>query len=95
MIEQQVDDLLELLLVQRVEHDDVVDAVQKLGLEGVAQLVEQALFEVLVTWLVAAVGAEAELLLADRAAAHVARHDDHRVLEVDRAPLTVGQAPVV
>jgi len=33
--------------------------------------------------------------LADHAAAHVARHDDDRVLEVDRAALAVGQAPVV
>ena len=68
-------DLLDVTLVEPVEHHDLVDPVQELRLEVVPHRREHGGF----------VGAAAE----------VARHDEHGVLEVDRAALAVGEAPVV
>ena len=79
---------------ERVEDDDLVDPVEELRPEGLAQLVEQALLQVLVAQLLA-LGGEAEAMLADHAAADVAGHDHDRVLEVDRAALAVGEPTVV
>src|SRR5262245_734636 len=82
--ELDVEDGPDLGLIQGVEDDDVVDAIEELGPEVTAQLVEDALSHGL--------GADVagEVLAAD-----VRRHDDDGVLEVDGAALAVGQAPVV
>ena len=41
-------DLLQVLLGQRVEHDDLVDAVEELGPEVMAQLLQHRLLHALV-----------------------------------------------
>ena len=83
--ELDVDDLPDVVALERVEDDDVVDAVQELGAEVLAQRLHHLVANRVVR---AARG-------GDRLAAEVGRHDDDRVLEVDRAPLAVGQAAVV
>ncbi len=71
-----------------MEHDRLVDAIQKLGQE----LRLQHLFDRLANLLLAA-----PFLcdLLDRLAADVRGHDDDRVREVDRAALAVGQSAIV
>ena len=67
----------------RWKNDDVVDAVEELGPERAPQLRHHLVAR-------AQVGPVLEELAAD-----VGRHDDDGVAEVDRAPLTVGEAAVV
>ena len=84
--ELDVHDCAQLILGQRLEHDDVVDAVQELGPEVVAQNRHDRLAHVV---------ERPVCHFLDQLASQVGRHDQHRVAEVDRAPLTVGQAAVV
>src|SRR5256886_6571276 len=83
--ELQVDDLSHLGARERVEDDDVVDPVQELGTEVLAERVEHPLAHRLV-----GAGVAGDYLAPD-----VRRHDHDRVLEVDGAALAVGQPPVV
>src|SRR4051794_808676 len=87
--ELQVDDLLDLLQGERLEEDDLVDAVEELGPEAGAQLAHDAVAGVLAD-LAVVVDPVEQVHRAD-----VRRHDDDRVAEVDRAPLRIGQAAVV
>src|SRR5581483_1967333 len=80
-----LDDLHELLGREVLEDDDLVDAVQELRPELSAQRVRHALAQ--------EVGLFGEL--GDERRADVARHDDHDVLEVDRAAVAVGEPAVV
>src|SRR4029077_19552202 len=80
------DDRLELLLDEAVEDDDLVDPVEELG----AELPAQRVHDVLAHELIILPGE-----LGDEGRADVAGHDDHDVLEVDGAALTVGEPAVV
>ena len=85
-----VDDLRDVATSQRVEEDDFVHAVQELrpevGAQRVHHLPARAFSE--------HTGLERRML-RDELAAEVRGHDDHGVLEVDRAAFAVGQPPVV
>ena len=83
-------DLLDLVLVQRVEHDDVVQAVDEFRAEMRLDHAHHRGLHLRVG-LRAAVGRQ----LLDLLRAQVGGHHDHGVAEVDRAPLAVGQAAVV
>src|SRR5690606_17464584 len=85
-LQLQPDDLVQLLLAERVEHDDVVDAVQELRPEMPPQLREHDALGLLPV---------SAAPLQDLVTADVGRHDDDRVPEVDRAALRVRQPPVV
>src|SRR5262245_39116898 len=84
------DDLLQVLLVQGVEDDNLVHAVEELGAEVLAHLVEDRLFHPLV-----ALAVESAFVGEDALAADVRGHDYDRVLEIDGATLAVGEAAVV
>ena len=75
------------LVVERVEDDDLVDAVEELRPERRPQRVA--------TWPSPARPALVGARAAEQLRADVAGHDDDGVLEADRAALAVGQAPVV
>ena len=84
-----VDDLLHVLARQRMEHDDLVDAVEELRPEVLAQGLESP-----------DAGRPRSARrscrdFGDEVAADVRRHDHHGVLEVDRSSLAVGQAAVI
>ncbi len=79
-------DLLDVLLAERVEHHHLVDAVHELGPELVLHLGHHRELHHLVV-------ASGHAL--DHLRAEVGGHDEHGVLEVDRAPLAVGEAPFV
>ena len=78
------------LFGERVEDDDLVDAVEELRPEVLAQLVEHRRAHHRVIGAV-----ERAAIVEDAMAADVRGHDDDRVLEIDRAALTVGQPAVV
>jgi hypothetical protein len=78
-----------LFFTERVEDDDVVDAVEEFGAEVLAQDAHDAL------------GGLGEAFVAlgpccgELVRAEVRGHDEDGVLEVDGAALGVGEAPVV
>ncbi len=79
-------DVPDVLLVQRVEHDDLVDAVDELGPELRLHLrQDRGLDEAGIV----------ALHLLDHVRAEVGGHHDHGVLEIHGAALAVGHAAVV
>ena len=93
-LELQADDLADLLLGERGEHDDLVDAVEELRTDGLLQQVEHLGLRLGHDALTVVVGQLLETV-ADERRTHVARHNDDRVFEVHRAALVVRQAAVV
>ena len=77
-----LDNLLQMFLRQRVKDDDLVDAVQELGPELLPQGGHHQLPALLVGLYLAAI---------HELRPHVRRHDDHRVLEIYRPAVPVGQ----
>jgi len=92
---------LDILVQELVEHDDVVDTVDKLRAEYLLQLAHHKLFRALKVALRSicfAGGCKAEallLLLRDEARADVRGHDDDRVLKADHLAVRIGQTAVV
>src|SRR4051812_8826993 len=95
--QEELDDRLDLLLLQLVEHDHVVDAVEELGAEDLLQLSHDPVLHVVVRdpGLVVGDGEAERRVASDLLRADVRRHDHDRVTEVDRPPLRVRQAPVL
>src|SRR4051794_16239630 len=93
-LDQQVDDLGDLFPGELVEDDHLVDAVQELGPEAALQVLVHLLLHLLVGDRLVGL-AEPDRGLAQVGGTEVRGHDDHGVLEVDRAALGVGQAPVL
>ena len=89
VFEPQLDDLDQLLFAERAEDDDVVDAVQELGLEVRVQQVQDLLRGLV------EVGIGLQALGLQELRADVRRHDDDGVLEIDDAAFAVGQAAIV
>ena len=81
---------------QRLEHHDLVDTVQELGLELHLQLLDHLqtrLFNHFRRNFIA-VESRSEILLNDLCP-HVGGHDDNRIAEIDRTPLVIGKPSVV
>jgi hypothetical protein len=85
-VDLDVDDLLHVVEAKRMEEDDLIDAVEKLRPEMLAErlghLPPHAFREI-------------TGMVGDELAPEIRRHDDDGVLEVDRASLAVGQTAVV
>ena len=82
-----IDDRVHMPTVKPVEHNDLVQAVEEFGPEARPHDVHDR-------------AAHRTRILPFRLgrqdlAAKVGRHDDHGVAEIDRAPMPVGEAPVV
>src|SRR5471032_2763160 len=88
--ELDVDDLLQVLAAERVEEDDLVDPVQELGPEVLTQRLVHLAPRAFINST-----AFAHRLFGDEVAAQIGRHDDDRVLEVDRPALAIRQPPIV
>ena len=84
MLQLNLGDLGQVLLVQAVEDDDIVDAVQEFGGEMIAQGVVNLLAHHLFI-----------LFFHDGVAAEVAGHDDGGVAQIDGAALAIGQTAVI
>ena len=92
----EVDDGLDLLALQLVEHDDLVDAIEELGPEDALELARDARLHVLVAQTPDRRLGEAQRRLPrDVLGADVAGHDQHGVAEVDRAALGIGETTVL
>ena len=85
---------LHLLAAEPAEDDHLVEPVQELGPEVLAHLVEDRAPHEL-GLVVRGRGRRAPRSPPRRGVPEVRRQDDDRVLEVDRAPLPVGEPPVV
>ena len=91
--QEQLDDLFEIGLRQRVEDDDLVDPVQELGPElGPERIGDLALHRLVGAVVLTASGAADG---ADQLRPDVARQDDRCVPEVDGWALAIGQAAIV
>src|SRR4051794_37280274 len=94
--DEQVDDDLDLVLRELVEHQDVVDAVEELGPERLLELAHDAALHVVVRQAGLVAHGEPDAgVLRDLRRPEVRGHDHDRVPEVDRAPLGVGQPAVL
>src|SRR5215218_1957643 len=90
-----LDDMAHVLALELVEDDDLVDPVEELGTEDLAQLARDAALHLLVGE-TALVGAEAQRLgLVDRLRPDVGGHDENDVLEVHGASLRISELPVL
>ena len=94
-VHHQVDHLDDLVLRELVEDDDVVDAVEELRPEVLLELVVDLLLHPLVVVVPAALGEAQPDGLGDVGRAQVRGEDQHGVLEVDRAALTISEAAVL
>mmetsp|Transcript_892 Transcript_892/g.2439 ORF Transcript_892/g.2439 Transcript_892/m.2439 type:complete len:305 (+) Transcript_892:699-1613(+) len=91
VLEHQAGDGLHLGRHERFEDDHLVEAVEELGAEGGAEL----LLDGRAHRRVRLVAALAAAHLQNPLGAHVGREDEHRVREVDDAPLVVGEPSVL
>src|SRR5215203_2311756 len=90
-----LDDVAHVLALELVEDDDLVDPVEELGAEDLAQLARNPGFHLLVGE-TGVVRAEAQRLgLVDRLSPDVGGHDENDVLEVHGAALRVRELPVL
>src|SRR5215204_6240220 len=90
-----LDDVAHILALELVEHDDLVDPVEELGTEDLAQLARDAALHLLVGE-TGIVRAEAQRLgLVDRLRPDVRGHDEDDVLEVHGAALRVCELSVL
>src|SRR5690606_27481335 len=85
-LQLNVDNSHDVFLRQAVEDDDLVQPVQEFGPEEVIQLGHDRT----ANGVRVATGHRLDDLRAD-----VARHDDHRVREVDGTPLPIGQTAII
>ena len=91
VVHQQVRDLGQVLTRELLEHHDVVDAVEQLGAEQALELAHRAAADLTRGEALLAGGAKANAcILRNLAGAHIGRHDDHGVAEVDRLALAIG-----
>src|SRR2546425_12523959 len=89
-IELYLDDLLQVFLAQRMEHDYLVNPTEELRPEVMPHRVKHAFLHPLVL-----IALKLAAILQYQMTADVAGHDDDRVLEVHDAALAIGQSPVV
>ena len=95
LLHQQAQDLAQIVVRQRLEDDQLVDAVDELGVERALDLAEHHVVHALLQ--LAGVGrleAHRRLLL-NEAGADVGRHDHDRVLEVDAIAQTIREMAVL
>ena len=96
VIHQQVSDLGQVLARELLEHHNVVDTVEQLGAEQALELAHRAALDLTRRETLLAGSAKANArILCDLAGAHVGRHDDHGVAEVDRLALAIGQTTLL
>src|SRR5262249_30141215 len=93
IVQLDVDDLHQMFARQRVEYDDIVNAVEEFGTEMPAQSFHQALARVIHTRIPAQYR-EADGVLLHHSGSDIRGHDDYGVLETHHAALTIRQTSV-
>src|SRR5581483_2896264 len=96
LAEQDVDDALEVVLRQRIEDDDLVDTVEQLWTEGLAQRLLHGAGQLLLLAGARLVGLqETEAGALELLGAQVGGHDDNRVAEVHGVTVAVCQPAIL
>ena len=96
IVHQQVRNLGQVLARELLEHHDVVDTVEQLGAEQALELAHRTALDFTRGEALLAGGAKTDTrILRDLAGAHVGRHDNHGVAEVDRLTLAISQATLL
>src|SRR4051812_15303628 len=85
-VKLEIDDVLDLRFAEWPEDDDVIDPVEKLGTEVLAERARDLGFDDRAVF---------TRVLEDVGAADVRRHDDDGVPEIDGAALRIGESPIV
>ena len=93
-VDLQAHNLLDLVFIQRLEHDDFIDTVQELRTDGLLQHLHHFLLGFLYDLVMVPLVNLFKLALYVRAS-QVGGHDDDGVLEVHRTSLVIGQPSVV
>ena len=90
-------DVENLTFVERGEHHSLIDTVQELGTDNLLQTVHDILLRILdnLLLLLLLLVAEALEIATYNVAAHIGRHDDDGILEVDETAFVIGQSSVV
>ena len=84
----QAHNITYLLFIKRLEHDNLVNTIQELGTDSLAQHLHNLISGgVLVDTFL--------LVLTDELASEVGGEDNQGILEINRPPFVVGQTPVV
>ena len=76
----------DVLFIQPMEHDHFINAIDEFGPEIVFNLAHDCQLDDLVI---------ISSHLLDHLRAKVGSHDDDRILEIHRSPLTIGHAPII
>ena len=79
-----------MFLIQRMEHDDFVEAVQKLRPESAAEFRKDGVLHPAIFF-----AFKRAAIVEHTMAPYVGRHDHDNVFEIDRSSLPVSQTPIV
>src|SRR5262249_12429244 len=83
-------DTLKLIFIKAMKDDDLIHTIEKLRPEAFPQFIEHRSFQVFKP-----TSAACSLVTEDAVAGDIRRHDDDRVLEIDRASLAVRQPAII
>ena len=93
---QKIHDLLHVLIVQLVEHDNIINTVDKFRLEAALYFFHDIGFHLLVILCLALLCGKAQILgIHDTLCTRIGSHDQHSVLEADLASLGVRDMTVI
>ena len=93
---QQIYDLFHILIVQLVEHDNVIDTVDEFRLEAALYLFHDIGFHFLIILRLALLRCEAEILgIYNPLCSGVGCHNQHRILEADLSALGIRNMTVI
>ena len=93
---KQGHDLLHMVLIQRMEYDDLINPVQKFRAEDQLHLIHDILFHPLVIALFVLLHGKSKLLgINDRLGPCIGGHDNDRVAEIHLSSLGIGDMSVI
>ena len=93
---QKIHDLLHVLIVQLVEHDNIINTVDKFRLEAALYFFHDIGFHLLVILCLALLCGKSQILgIHDTLCTRIGSHDQHSVLEADLASLGVRDMTVI
>src|SRR6266850_7674653 len=89
-VKLNLNNLLEMLFGQRMEHDGFIHAIQELGTEVMPEFIQHRFLHYFVTFT-----SEFSLIFQNPVTAEIGSHYHYRVLEIDGPPLSVRKSSVI
>jgi hypothetical protein len=93
--EHDVHNLLDVIHIQRMEHNGFVNTIEKFGVEGLFQFVHDALFHLRERHVFSVLLEAYGRVLFDHPRAQIRSHDQDHVLEVNLAAVAIREMAVV